>query len=89
MKKSRFPSAASSLTDANPLSSANGDFTRENTDPLHDEDNSLYDYRFNAAIEEDDVDEGEYPEEPGVESMAYDPIDQHNTTNPKEEGQSI
>lgn len=81
MTKNRIPSPTSSLTVANPVALSNG-VQPENTDPLHDEDNPLYDYRFRAVIPEPDEEFDDVDEDDGVESMEYDPIDQDNTTNP-------
>jgi hypothetical protein len=83
MRKKRLPSATSSLTDSNPIASVNGYHPRENTDPLHDEDSPLFEFRHQSLIEESneklDEDLGESIE---VKDMLYDPIDQDNTTNP-------
>lgn len=83
MNRKRLPSATSSLTDPNPVASANGSRPRENTDPLYDEDNPLFDFRYQSIIDEpNEESDGHLGESPEVKNMLYDPIDQDNTTNP-------
>ncbi|HEX2953618.1 MAG TPA: hypothetical protein VHR47_06505 [Bacillota bacterium] len=82
MPKIRDVSSSKSLTDSNPGALAASKEQKENTDPMHDQDRPLIEMR-SKQVNPDPVEAVMDPntdDDPEVQSMLYDPIDQDHTS---------